>query len=296
MQRALVPVASASALGRALVGRTIARWLVGRDPVARATADFVLLTLARNRAQQAPIATAAAIGLAVIVAGLAGRSGDLQWMTRPTADVLSIPLLVAFWIAVGLRASFFVPSELPSGWSFRSHAPEAARSYWSATRAVMIAFVLPPMLVVTALLSALVGWRIAAWHALFGVAMTLLLVQLLTLTFAHVPYTRPYEPGHTKLRTRWPLYFFGMSAFAYWSTRGEWLLLTSTSGSLSPLATVAAFFLVALGGLEAIGRWKGAQWAIEEPEQSVDDSVRLSVLDLGPTPASAHLFSNGPSA
>src|SRR5262249_39642568 len=156
---------------------------------------------------------------AIIVAGLSGRSGELSWTALPAADVLSIPLVLAFWIAVGLRASFFVPSELPAAWSFRSHAPETGRSYWSATRAVMISFVLPPMLAVTALLATSVGWRIAAWHALFVTAMTLLLVQALALTFSHIPFTRAYEPGHTKLRTRWPLYLFGTSAFGYASTR-----------------------------------------------------------------------------
>jgi hypothetical protein len=72
MQRALAPVASAAALGRALVSRTIARALIRRDLVARSTADFILLTIARNRAQQAPIAITSAIALAFITASLAG--------------------------------------------------------------------------------------------------------------------------------------------------------------------------------------------------------------------------------
>src|SRR5262249_12096161 len=140
LQRALSPVASASALGRALISRTIANLLLGRDLVARATADFILLTIARNPAQHGPIAIIAAIGLAMIIATVSGVGGSSThfWTLPQTQDLLRVPLVLAYWIAIGVRAAFFVPSELLAAWSFRSNALSAARSYWSATRAAML--------------------------------------------------------------------------------------------------------------------------------------------------------------
>ena len=49
MRRALAPSASTGVLGNAAVGRTLARWMAGSHEVARATADFVLLSIARGR-------------------------------------------------------------------------------------------------------------------------------------------------------------------------------------------------------------------------------------------------------
>jgi hypothetical protein len=287
MQRALVPVASAGALGRALVTRAVARALVGRDPVARATADFILLTIARNRAQQGPIAISSAIGSAIIVATLFGLGGGnaLNW-SRPTVDLLSVPLVLVFWMAVGMRGAFFVPSELPAAWAFRMHASaSAARSYWSATRAAMMGVVLPPGLLIAALLALVLDWRIAAWHALVVAVMTLLLVQVLTLTITHIPFILPYEPGHARLRTRWPLYLFGMNVFAWAPARAELWLLTAARPSPGDLVTLAIVVVAMVVILEAIGRRSADRWRVEEPEQSVDDAERLSVLDLGATVA-----------
>jgi hypothetical protein len=283
MQRALAPVASAASLGRALVMRAIARLLIRRDPVARATADFILLTIARNRAQQAPVAITSAIALSFILATLAGR-GDAPagWIMPPTLDLLWMPLVLAYWIAVGLRGAFFVPSELPAAWSFRTNAPVSTRSYWLATRAAMVAVVLPPAVAATALLAAFLDWRVVAGHLLVVIALTILLVQVLTLTVSHVPFIRAYEPGHAKLRTRWPLYMLGGFLFASVPARLETRLLGVGMGAGRLL--LIAFVLIALAVLlEAIGRRRAAQWSVEDPEVSASDWERLSVLDLGAT-------------
>jgi hypothetical protein len=287
MHRALTPVSSAGALGRAVVARLVARLLTGRDPVARATADFILLTIARNRAQQAPIAITAAIGLAVLVASFSGigQEHPVAWSLTLNADLLSVPLVMAYWLAVGMRAAFFVPSELPAAWSFRVNGALAGRSYWSATRAAMMGFVLPPILFVAMLLAAVLGWRMAAGHALFVVVMTLLLVQALTLTISHIPFIRPYEPGHARLRTRWPLYIFGLYVFAWWPAQIEVWVITVMRPQLAGVLVIATMMVGLLAGLEAIGRRSALRWTVEEPEVSVDDAERLSVLDLGATPA-----------
>jgi hypothetical protein len=89
LQLALTPAASVGTLGAVRVQRAIARLFVGRDRVAQATSDFLLTTIARNRAQQAPIAINAAIGLAIIIAGLSrGASTSTRTAaTRPAAVI-----------------------------------------------------------------------------------------------------------------------------------------------------------------------------------------------------------------
>jgi hypothetical protein len=258
LRLATTPQATAGSLGSAYLTRLLARWFAGRDARAHATVDFILLTLWRSRTQQAPIALNAAIGLAIAFAAVSGSLGDFTSLLRLRTAVLWIPLLLAYWTVIGLRASFFVPSELPAGWTFRANAPEDARAYWSAVRASMIAMVVPPTLALTMLVVVpLGGWRNAAWCALVTAAMVTLLIQMASLTVDSIPFTQPYRPGHARLKTRWFLYLVGVYAFAYWPARLEmrWhdkpdMLLTLTS---------SVFVIVA--ALEVVGRKKAGRWA-----------------------------------
>lgn len=278
MQLALAPSASTGPLGAARISRMLARWLVGGNAVARATVDFILITIARNRAQQAPIAINAAVGLAIVVAALSSRAGDLAALVRPRTAVLWIPLVMAYWTTVGLRASFFVPSELPASWSFQANAPEAGRAYWSAVRASMMAFLIPPTLLLIAVLFVpLLGWRVAGWHALVVCAMVILLVEVVALTIHYIPFTRAYEPGHAKLKTRWPVYALGLYAFAYLPVRLELRILGTPAALLKTVACIAA--VIAL--LEVVGRRTAGKWMVRPREESADDPFGVTMLDIG---------------
>ena len=117
----------------------------------------------------------------------------------------------------------------------------------------------PRTLLLAGLLVPLLGWRIGAWHTLLVLLQTMLLVEAMALTVNHVPFTRPYDPGHARLKTRWPLYIIGMLAFAYWPARLELALLGSPHGLLALMASlVAGIFL-----LHAWARWSRAARSLE---------------------------------
>jgi hypothetical protein len=48
---------------------------------------------------------------------------DLSALAQPRTIVFWIPLVLAFWVVVGLRTSLFVPSELSAAWTFHTNAP-----------------------------------------------------------------------------------------------------------------------------------------------------------------------------
>ena len=102
----------------------------------------------------------------------------------------------------------------------------------------------------------LVGWTIAAWHAAFVAGMVVTLVELAVLSLDRVPFTRPYGAGDGLLRKRWPLYLFGMFAFAYWPVRIELKLLGRGEPWLVTGAAVAAIVchLVGRARARAAGR------------------------------------------
>jgi hypothetical protein len=279
LQLALTPAASTGTRRTAGVQRAVAGLIAGRDPMARAIASFILATIARNRAQQAPIAINAAIGLAIVVAGLSRGTVDIASLLHPRTAVLWIPLVLGYWTIIGLRAACFVPSELPAAWSFRSNAPDHARAYWSAVRAAMIAFIVPPVLLVDLLIAPLLGWRMAVPYALVTSAVVVLLAEVVALTIDFIPFTRAYRPGHAKLRTRWPLYLIGLYCFAFWPARLQLWTADDPAASLQIAAAVAAIIAI----VELVGRRRAARWSLECEDEPEDLFSRIAVLDIGNT-------------
>ena len=276
MRRALAPSASLSAGGAVRLTRKLARCLVGRDRVAVATSEFMLLTIARNRAQQTPIAINTAIGVAVVLAGLT-RIQSLASLSHPRTAVLWIPLVFAYWMTIGMRAAFFVPSELAASWTFRANAPEHAIGYWSGVRASMLACVLPPTLALAgAVTIPLLGWRTAAWHAMVVLVVGTMIVEGCALTIDFVPFTRAYRPGHSKLKTRWWLYVLGLYLLAYVPARFElWAI-----GNLARSAPLLAALVVAVALAEIAGLRRAPRWHAQSREDPGDQPWSFTVLDI----------------
>ncbi len=263
--------------------RAAARSLAGRHAIARATADFVLLTIARNRAVHTPIAMNAALGVAFALAALT-RAKTFADLANPRTIVLWIPLLVGYWIAVGMRAATFVPSEPAAAWIFRSAGAERALAFRSGVRAAALSIVLPPALfLIWAVIAPLVGWHVAAWHSAFVTLVLLAMVNAMMLTIRHVPFTAMYRPGHAKLRTRWPLYLMGMFAVAVWPVRVE---LRSLGGAEPELLAVAATFAL-------LFHIAGRLWALPGPPAEPDDDMdvdedQATVLNIGRVSRARH--------
>jgi len=212
----------------------------------------------------------------MIVASLLRARGDLTQLMRPRTAVLWIPLILLYWIAIGLRAAFYVPSELPAAWTFRCNAPVQTPAYWSATRASAIGFLLPLGLLADALIAPLIGVRAAAWHALIVIPVVVMLAETIALTVRFVPFTRPYEPGHAKLKTRWPLYLFGLFAFAIWPARAAMY----AAGRPADIVALAEWLWAIAVVLEIIGRFRARLWRMDPAEEYRGESA-IAVLDIG---------------
>lgn len=284
MRAALAP--SARVAGTARMRRRLAALIAGRDRAARATSDFVLTTLARSRVQQAPIAIAAALGVAIISIAIVSREGGFAELRTPRTVVLWVPIVLGYWVVVGLRASFVIPTELKAAWAFRMHSQLPSASYWSGVRAAMFAFAIGPALLVNALVvGPLLGWRIGAIHALVVTLAIAITAQFASLLVQGVPFTRAYPPGHAKLKTRWQLYLLGMWGIAYLPVRWEMPVLNDPRGLAGLLAQGLAVLVV----LEIAGRHRARKWTLPpEPDFDDTDPESLTFLNLGPDAGTHH--------
>jgi hypothetical protein len=101
------------------------------------------------------------------------------------------------------------------------------------------------------------------------------LVELLALTVRHIPFTRPYPPGHTKLKTRWPLYLLRMFAIAYYLVQFELYQLQRGES----LLVIGVCITVAVTLLDVIGRHAARR--LSEPSEEPDaDLSSTTVLDI----------------
>jgi hypothetical protein len=279
LQLALTPPASTGPIGGARIIRAVARPMLGPNREAQAVCDFILATIARNKTQQAPIAISAAIGLAMLILGVVRQRGDIMAAAHAPAFVLAAPLVLVFWTCIGLRASFFVPSELPASWSFRANARAATSAYALGTRAAIVALVGPPAVLSALALATLIGgWLTAVFHASFVLLLVVAFADFVVLTIGDIPFTRPYQPGHAKLKTRWPLYVLGAYGFGNGLASLELLYLNE------PPAFVGVLLVAAM--VVAIFEWAvrraGRAWS----EQSGDDDggapSSVTLLHLAP--------------
>ncbi|HEV3141468.1 MAG TPA: hypothetical protein VGY57_13170 [Vicinamibacterales bacterium] len=254
MQLALTGASSSGLLSRAAVSRGIARLLLGRDRIGRAAADFILTTVARNPAQRAPIAINTAIGFGMIVIGLSRAREDAELV------LLAMPLMAAFWMTIGVRASFFVPSELPAAWTYFFNAPRRLVSYRAAMRASIVGLVSLPA---TAIAAAVGGWR----HAVLTLLLVVAFAGFLALTINFVPFTRPYRPGHARLRKRWPIYLIGAYAFSYGFVGIERLAWDDPVHLAMLMMVLVAVTLA----FDVAGRHKAGAWTIGSQSDTLDD-------------------------
>jgi len=91
-----------------------------------------------------------------------------------------------------------------------------------------------------------------------------------------VPFTRPYEPGHARLKTRWPLYAIGLYVCAFVPARAA----LHAAGDPAAIARIAETALVVAAALEIAGWWRSRKWQIDPAEEFGGES-EIAVLDIG---------------
>jgi hypothetical protein len=203
---------------RARLSALLARVAVSR-PVERAIAGFTLRTIARNRTHLMLLAiyvgAAAALAVTAFVP-LVARRGIGAFHT-PSVALLSVPLVLYFFILCGLRAVFGIPVEIKANWIFRLHAPdeEMGAAVAGVRAALLLAVVLPVAAAAGAAGTMLWGLRIGSMHAIFTGALGVLLMDVLLAGMRKVPFACTYYPGRARARTLWPFYLAAFTIYAY---------------------------------------------------------------------------------
>ncbi len=203
------------------------RLFIGKSE-ERASFHFVGQTIFRSSRHVLYIGTFLAVGFIIAAVRLATAtlSRDPSVFGHLNKDILSIPLILSFFLLVGMRVSFAIPVDLEANWLFRIAPIQRIRSGYKGVRKFLIGALIIPLFILAGLFSRLVlDWSIVLLHVCYGISLSLILIELLFYRFPKIPFTCSYLPGAAKIVILWPLYFLGFTSFAYAAANIEaWLL------------------------------------------------------------------------
>lgn len=181
-------------------------WLVSSifpSRFERASAGFIATVLLRSERHLMFIGAYLGIGL-VLTAQTAMDSFNHHTLSvLPDSDLLSIPLMIAFFIATGLRFAFDMPATLNANWVFRSILENPSPNPRRPVRKIMLLSVLTWQIVVLLpLMWMRSGWQIALMHTFAVMALSTTLIELLLARFQKIPFTCSTRPDIPRLLMR----------------------------------------------------------------------------------------------
>jgi len=191
---------------------------ISRHPVARGVCEFTLQSLARSRSHRLLMAIYIGGALALVasaVVPVAIRDG-LAGFATPGIELVSAPLVIGFFSLVGMRVAIAIPIEPKANWVFRLCEPSDRVAAMNGVRtAMLLVGVVPTALIALMTAGALWGAWPAFVHTSICALMGWLLVEILMMGLAKLPFTCTYFPGTSRFGTLWPLYLTGFVSYSY---------------------------------------------------------------------------------
>jgi hypothetical protein len=237
-------------LAAAVRGTSHLLWTRGQ----RAIFAFTMASLLRSRRHLMTLATWLGLGLAMagtrlLSAKVRGRPLPLD---EPFDYLLAIPLVLTFFLVLGVRAAFAVPTDLGANWIFRVAGPREAVRHAPAARLACGAVAVAPVTALVVLAGgALWGPATAVQVALMHAASGALLVALALAGHNAVPFTRARAMSPDSLKVWAPLGVVAVHLFAFRLDDLQRWALGTASG---PLWYAAAMAVATVAAVLA-GRW-----------------------------------------
>ena len=161
----------------------------------------------------------------------------------PTADLLSIPLTLVYFVICGLRFVFEMPVELEANWMFQIILDPGRHESVAVARNVSLAIVVPAIILPTfAVYGLLWNWRLGVLHAVYVLALSLGLIEGLLVGFRKIPFTCSFPPFRNHVVM---LALLGVVGYSFFSGNGSeiehWMMVRQLRFLWLVPATAAAY-------------------------------------------------------
>jgi hypothetical protein len=226
--------------------------LLLRSPFERACYPFALKTLARNERQS--LIFGGFVGLGLVMASQTLVSAFNHGSTRgplPNVGMLSIPLILAYFVLCGSRFVFDMPAELQANWAPQVIVDRKNHDAGRVARKTMLTLVWPGIVLIgLPVYTIFWGWHIAAGHIAVTMVCTYCLADFLLHGFRKIPFTCTYSPWKQHATVAIILYALGFGVFTSIPTGLEHALLPGHAWTLWLLAAAI------LGAWEVFRRFR----------------------------------------
>jgi hypothetical protein len=222
-----------------------------KNSTQRAVFHFYLRTLKINMSLKMRLASYLALGVGIIPFLIAVKDLVPKTLAGISRATLSIPLILSFFFLLGLRGIVNIPVSLEANWVFRLTEIKKIRHYFTGLRKAIIFLNILPLFALLFVFYAII-WnpRTALYHCLYGLAVSLLVMEALFLNFCKIPFSCSYLPGKEKVQQFWLFYLISFLAYINLMSWVELELLRRPGYFLMFFGIV--FFIIAAGRLYQI--------------------------------------------
>lgn len=176
-----------------------------RQPVERAVFWFYSSALTRSRFHRTRILSYLSIGFGISLIMIVS-TGKMFWRVQ-SGNMLSLPLVLSFFLLVGIRDASNIPLNQGANWIFEIAESPRRWSYFSALRKSIFVFVLIPLYLLLFVFYGFIwNWTTSGLHCLYDLALAVLLVEGLFFQHRKFPFACSYLPGKSKLYIFWIVY------------------------------------------------------------------------------------------
>ena len=160
----------------------------------------------------------------------------------PDAGLLSISLIAAYFVILGLRFVLEMPVELEANWIYQVILDPSNNETAAVARKIILTVLFAGVIVPTVVVSGFAwGWMTALLHAGFVLVLSMLLIETLLVGFRKIPFTCSFPPFRNNVVV---LALVGVLGYFFFTGSGasieHWMLLRPFRFLwLAPAAAVA---------------------------------------------------------
>lgn len=216
-----------------------------RNPVQRVVFYFFGKTLKRSISHKMRLISYLAVSSGIILIMLTSRMSSLSALSVINKTLLSVPLILSFFLLVGLRAVINIPVSLEANWIFKITERRDKRNYFSGFRKGIFFFTLVPMfLLLFVFYLFLWGWQDSLLHCLYGLVISYLMMEVYYINYYKIPFTCSYLPGKAKMHVLWIVYLLSFLVFVFFVSTIEYELWKKPSRFLIFYGVVFGLFIL----------------------------------------------------
>jgi hypothetical protein len=227
--------------GHMIMARAVSTLTLASPPV-RGMFVFAVASLMRSRRHALVLASYLGLAVGLSAVGLiSARYADRYSLAEPSPYMLTVPMVLVFFMVFGLKSAMAIPTDADANWPFRLALPTARQAAATARRLLLSLAIAPIVIVWTGVAMSLWGVSTALLNGLFVLVSGLALVEFAVGSSTKVPFASVHEPAVSTMKTKLFFYVFFLHVFGFILAVGQLSALRSPGVAMR----YVAFFVAA---------------------------------------------------